>query len=90
MTGGLHSGFRSTLDFSVLNARPGLVSRITLEPYIAAFDHWVAAILLALVASRMIWAGSTLNHLLQKRTQAVGWCLSCYQPLSALMPWQWD
>jgi len=30
---------------------------ITLEPYIAAFDHWVAAILLALVASRMIWAG---------------------------------
>ena len=30
---------------------------ITIEPYIAAIDHWVAAILLTFVASRMIWAG---------------------------------
>ena len=57
------AGFRLAFHFGLFQALMpvlGWLAGFRLEVHIAAFDHWVAAALLALVAARMLRAG--LGH----------------------------
>jgi putative Mn2+ efflux pump MntP len=53
----------------------GWFAGTTIVRYIAAYDHWVAFILLAYVGGRMVWSGFHLDGEVQKNDPSRGWTL---------------
>ncbi len=61
--------------FQFLMPVVGWFAGVTVERYIAAYDHWVAFGLLAFVGGRMVWAGFHPDGEVQKNDPSRGWTL---------------
>ncbi len=77
-TSGVRPTFRLAFHFGLfqfLMPVLGWFAGVTIERYIAVFDHWVAFGLLAFVGGRMVWSGFHPEADAQKNDPSRGWTL---------------